>query len=537
MPELRTINKVKDIEVLIIGAGPSGLMMACQLALRDIAFRIIDKNVQSATYSGALILQSRSVEILHQMGIARAAIRKGIIANEITLVFNGKRTWSIPVKNIGQDLTKFPYLLMLEQSRTEELLIDFINNYGHIVERETELQRFKQENNVVTAIVNDKNGRVETIKTKYLIAADGGHSFVREQLNIPFLGKTHPVSLFVTDCKAEINLPSDKICFSFSDATTSGFFPLTDGRWRVDGAIPKELEAKDTLTFDDIEKEFAERIQMKVKLFEPLWFSIFHSHQGYALKFQQNRCFLIGDAAHIHSPVGAQGMNTGLQDAYNLAWKLAFVIRKKAKSTLLFTYSLERAGIAKNVIRSTDILFKLATSRNFIVRIFRVYVLPLLVQLILPFVEKQKVIRQFFFKKISEIGVQYRKSPLSQHASLGNFSSLAPKPGDRLPYILYNEDGIEVNIHDKILGPGFHLFIFSRLIPPYEIIKVANNYLHLLEIENIPYTAFTRYLYEKLGMENSGCYLIRPDLYIAYRSCKAEAKHFERYLQRFMKDC
>ncbi len=527
-------NGNKNSEVLIIGAGPSGLMMACQLALHNIPFRIIDKKDHRTNYSGALIIQARSVEIFHQMGIAQIAIQKGLIANDINIIFNGKKSFRIPVKNIGKGLTKFPYLLMLEQSKTEQLFIDFINNHGYFIERKTELQRFTQDTDGVTSILKLANGKGETIKTKYLIAADGGNSIVRKQLNIPFVGKTHPISLFVTDCKAEVNFPSDAMCFSFSATTTAGFFPLTDGRWRIDGTIPRELEAKDMLTFDDIEKTFDERIRMKVKIYEPQWFSVFHSHQRYASSFRQNRCFLVGDAAHIHSPVGAQGMNTGLQDAYNLAWKLALVIQEKAKASLLDTYTSERLGIAKNVVRSTDKVFNLVTSKNFFPRIFRVYAVPLIMQLVLPLIEKQKVIRHFFFRKISEIGIQYRESSLTHHASLGNFPFHSPKPGDRLPYILYNEDGKEVNIHEKVKGTCFHLFIFTKHTSPDEIIKVAENYTHLISIETIPYTSETSYLYERLGIENNGCYLIRPDMYIAYRSGKPEAEHFESYLQQYL---
>jgi 2-polyprenyl-6-methoxyphenol hydroxylase-like FAD-dependent oxidoreductase len=509
-------------------------MMACQLALHSIPFRIIDKKDNQTNYSGALIIQARSVEIFHQMRIAQTAIQNGIIPNEINIIFNGKKSFRIPVKNIGQGLTKFPYLLMLEQSRTEQLLTDFISNYGYAVERKTELQRFTQDNDGVIAMLKLPDGKVETLKAKYLIAADGGHSTVREQLAIPFIGSTHPVSLFVTDCNAEVNLPENTICFSFSNAATAGFFPLTDGRWRIDGIIPGKLEAKEALVFDDIAEDFAKRTRMRVRLYHPQWFSVFHSHQRYASSFQQNRCFLIGDAAHIHSPVGAQGMNTGLQDAYNLAWKLALVIQKRAKESLLDTYTSERESIAKKVIRSTNNVFRLVTSQHFLIRSFRVYAFPVIMKLILPALQNQKAIRHFFFRRIAQIGVQYRESPLSHQATLGYFPSHAPKPGDRLPYIIYNEDGTVVSIHDKLKGTGFHLFIFAKLTSPCEIIRIAEKYTHLLSIETIPYTSKTSCLYDRLGIENGGCYLIRPDMYIAYRSSKPKAGHFERYLQQFL---
>jgi hypothetical protein len=149
---------------------------------------------------------------------------------------------------------------------------------------------------------------------------------------------------------------------------------------------------------------------------------------------------------------------------------------------------------------------------------------------------KQKAIRHFFFRKISEIGIQYRESPLTHHASSGNFPSHAPKPGDRLPCIIYNEDGKEINIQEKAKGTGFHLFVFTKSTSPDEITLVADNYAHLLLVETIPYTSETRYLYERLGIKNNGYYLIRPDMYIACRSCKPEAEYFDSYLRQFLNE-
>ena len=272
-------NSAKEIDVLIVGAGPAGLMMACQLAIHRISFRIIDKKEYPTSYSGALIIQARSVEILNQMGIAQKVIQEGIIANNISITFNGKQLLKIPVKDIGSGLTKFPYLLMVEQSKTEQLLTKFINNLGFSVERKTELLSFKHDKNSVTSRIKHFDGKVETIKTQYLIAADGGQSPIRKQLNIPFIGKTHHKSLFIIDCKAKTDLSSDEICIFFSDKTISGFFPLVNGKWRVDGAFPNKLERGVTLTFEDIEKHFSNRIRMNAKLYSPEWFSVFHSHQ------------------------------------------------------------------------------------------------------------------------------------------------------------------------------------------------------------------------------------------------------------------
>lgn len=530
---MQTHNAGKEIEVLIVGAGPAGLMMACQLALHHIRFRIIDKKEHPTNYSGALIIQARSVEILHQMGIAQKVIQEGIIANNISILFNGKQVLKIPMKNIGFGLTQFPYLLMVEQSKTEQLLTDVINDHGYSVERGTELMRFSHDNDGVTAQIKGPNGKDETIKTQYLIAADGGQSTIRKQLNIPFIGKAHLKSLFIMDCKARTDLLSDEICFSISDKTISGFFPLVNGKWRIDGTIPKELESKGTLTFNDVEKHFSERIRMNTKLYNPDWFSAFHSHQRYALSFQQSRCFLIGDAAHIHSPVGAQGMNTGLQDAFNLGWKLAFVIRGKAKTRLLDTYTTERLPVAQNIIHTTDHVFNLATSDHFFTKTFRLYFVPLMIKSLFPIIGNRNWIRQYYFKSISEIGIHYRKSVLS-HRALKNISRFrSPRPGDRLPYILFNDNDKVVNIQDKVKGTGFHLFIFTKDVPSIEIINVAEKYNNILSFEIISFSFKNNHLFKRLGIKNNGCYLIRPDLYIAFQSDKPQAKELKNYLQHF----
>jgi len=530
---MQTQSRDKNIDVLIVGAGPSGLMMACQLALRNISFRIIDKKEQRTNYSGALIVQARSLEIFQQMGIAQTAIQRGTIANEIKLIFNGKKTFTIPVRDIGHGLTPFPYLLLLEQSQTEQLLTKFINNFGYSIERETELIQFTQDDHGVNSVLKLPDGQEEFVISKYLIAADGARSTIRKQLQIPFIGKTFSTDLFVSDCKAEGDLSPEQLGFSFSDQTTAGIFPLPNGRWRIDGAIPMDKESKDPLTFDDIRNSFSEKTRMKVEISEPEWFSVFHVNERYASTFQQKRCFLVGDAAHIHSPVGAQGMNMGLQDSYNLAWKLAMAIQGKSKASFLDTYSSERVVVAKNVVRGTDRAFTFVTSRSFFAKFFRVHVLPFCLHLMLPILVKQQSIRHFFFLRISEIGIQYRKSLLSQYSSKGDFPTYAPKPGERLPYINYQEDGKMINIQDKVKSTDFHLFIFSKHSSIDAINQIAERYANLISFEIIQYTSGADDLFEQFGIVDSGCYLVRPDLYIAYRSAKPGADHFEAYLQQF----
>jgi 2-polyprenyl-6-methoxyphenol hydroxylase-like FAD-dependent oxidoreductase len=525
-------SKQANPKVLIVGAGPSGLMMACQLALHNIPFRIIDKKDHPTSYSGALILQARSIEIFYQLGIAQKLIQEGTIASFINMIFNGKNKGRIQLKDIGQGLTIFPNILLLKQSRTEQIMSDFLLGHGSTIHRGCELVSFIQSPDGISATLKHANGKQEIQKIEYLIAADGGHSLIRKQLKIPFSGKTHYQTLFVSDCKGDLNMPPDELCFSFSNEATAGFFPLNNDNWRVDGIISKGLENKSTITFNDINEELPKRLRMQLSMYEPNWFSVFHSHQRYAEKFQEKRCFLIGDAAHIYSPVGAQGMNSGLQDAYNLAWKLAFVIQEKAKPSLLDTYSLERLAIAKNLIQSTDRLFKLVTSQHTFTKKFRVYILPYFLRIFIPLFKTQKFIHQFVFRSISQINIHYRISAYSDQTSLGNFPTRTPKPGDRLPYFPIISNGNQINIQDKLKKTRFHLFIFTKKKPIDEIVSMVGKNNDVLSMETIHYSADTRSIFNLLGIKESGLYLIRPDMHIAYRSNKPNVKHFENYMQQ-----
>jgi 2-polyprenyl-6-methoxyphenol hydroxylase-like FAD-dependent oxidoreductase len=519
-------------EVLIIGAGPAGLMIACQLAMHHIPFRIIDKTEDHTSQSRALVIQARSLEIFDQMGIAEKAIRQGKIARAIGAFFNGKKVLRIIVNDMGGGLTKFPYLLLLEQSHTEKILVEFLKEHGHQVERKTELKRLTQNIDEVTSVLKLSTGQQETVTTKFAIGADGAHSVVREQLNIPFDGKTYQELLFVLDCKAEVDIPADEMYLTFGETAVGGFFPLINGRWRILGNIPKEFKGKEEITFEDIERDFSKRIHMSVKLYNPQWISAYRSHHRYASTFRKDGCFLIGDAAHIHSPVGAQGMNTGLQDACNLAWKLALVIKGKAKTALLDTYTAERIIIAKNLVRSTDRVFSVVTSSSIIIKIFRLYIIPTVLKLVAPVFQKLKFIQRFAFKRISEIGISYRQSSLSQNASFGRFPHYAPKPGDRLPFIKFKDaNGNEINIQEKMRGKFFCLFIFSDEAPK-EIISAIVSFKDLFSIETIPMTAQTKILYKEFGIKNYGYYLVRPDSYIACRSQSLEVERFKNYLRQ-----
>jgi len=528
------MNMQEKIEVLIIGAGPTGLMAACQFAKLGIKFRIIDKNKEPNTQSRALAIHAASMEIFSQMGIAEQFVELGRRTKGINYLVNGKVMQHIALSEFGKGLTEFPYLLMLEQSKTEKLLVDFLRQQGHEVERETELITFNQDETVVKATIKQVGKNEETILTPWVIGADGAKSIVRQKLNIPFGGETYPINLFVLDCKVNWQLQNDEMYIAFSNYSFAGFFPMPEERCRIIGFVPKEVGEKENISFEDVNKGFSERMQMKIELSDPNWISMYHSHHRYVSQFRKGRCFLAGDAAHIHSPVGAQGMNTGLQDAYNIAWKLALVITAQARENILDTYQQERLPFARQLVKTTDRAFGITVSRNFFIKKMRMYVAPKILSIVL----NVNFIARFIFKNISQIGMSYPNSLLSLNATHGSFASNAPKPGERIPYLEFkNISGKTQTIQQMVRGSSLQLFLFSRDIEEIDMqlmCQVAKKYGQIITVESVPLIPDNENLYKSLGIKNNGCYLVRPDFHIAYRSAGFNAKHFENYLNSFL---
>lgn len=525
------LNKKDKVEVLIVGAGPAGLMMACQLDLHNISFRIIDKKNSPAIHSGALIVHARSLEILHQMGLAEKAMEAGMIAQTINLQFNQHKKFSLDISGMGKSLTHFPYLLMIEQWQTENLLIGFLKEHGHSVENNTSLLAFKQENEIVTSQILQPEGSIEFIKSRFLIGADGSNSQIRSQLNIPFPGKTQKSRLFITDCEARLQSPAREISFIFNSDFTSGFFPLTDNRWRVDGHIPFIEQEK--VGFDDVKNYLANKLQLGIELHRPQWFSVFRSHSRCAGLFRKNNCFLVGDAAHVHSPVGAQGMNTGLQDAHNLAWKLALFIHGKASENLLDTYETERRPLALRIIRNTDWAYSLMTNNFFLIRFLRLKVVTWLLPMFLSRFKKNSPMGSHIFISISGIGIKYKPGFLSDSTS-NKFPDSAPKPGERLPYLTYEMNEKYISTYDQLDSSTFRFFIFGKQLLPTPFLTILSNYSDVISTIYIAKETGTQHLFDGLGIKNEGCYLVRPDHFIAWRSQEFNAISFGNYLQKFL---
>lgn len=519
-------------EILISGAGPSGLMMACQLAVHNIPFRIIDKRLKRENYSGAMILHSRSLEILHQMGISLRFLKEGVIARRINFQFNYRNSFSADVADFGNGWSLFPYIFILEQSKIEQLLMSFIQEKGYSIESGITLASFTQKQGRVTSVLTKHDGAEEVLTTRFLIGAGGSSSVVRQQLNIPFYGITHPELLFVSDSQADLPSPRSEMLFSFTKNQSLGFFPLSNNRWRIDGAIPNLGQNGEEVNFESIGNHLNTDRNLNLQLINSSWFSVFRSHSRYAPVTRHHHCFLVGDAAHIHSPVGAQGMNTGLQDAYNLSWKLAYYIKGFARPAILDTYQEERLPVAKNIIQYTDKFYLWITGTKPLFKYIRLYLIPLMLRLLIFLTEKVKVVRKFIFFSISGTGVNYRKSSLSAYFPKTFFDS-APMPGDRLPCFQYFLGSHIYNLQEKITYKTFKLLIFGVNGIPANIQAVVSKFSNILEAEVIPVNPGTEEIYQAMVKHNYACYLVRPDMYIAWRSDTLDARHLELYLRKF----
>jgi len=481
----------KKTPILIIGAGPSGLAMALWLRKRNQPFRIIDKSEGPGETSRALAVQARTLELYRQMNMDEALIAGGITADSLTLRRNGKIAARAFFGAAGKGVTPFPYLLFCAQDIHEKLLVTELENLGVKIERKTELIRINQDENSVSATLRGPLGE-ESITVDYLCGCDGAHSFVRRELGIEFPGGTYSQMFFVADVKASGAMAEHGIQTSVSRDGFCIVMPIkSQNSVRLVGIVPKEVEQNPRLQFSDVEKSVGEITGLTFHGVN--WFSTYHVHHRVAERFQLGRVFLVGDAGHIHSPAGGQGMNTGIGDAINLAWKLADVIQNRAHPKLLETYSPERMAFAKVLVKSTDTAFRLIATRSKFGSFIRTYIFPK----IFEGLTQTRIFTRFAIRVLSQIRIHYRESSLSK-----NDSSLALKlqAGDRLPWIETADNFLPLKSMD------WQIHVYGNPAPELSSLPI---FLHTWRWNE---------KYEELGFAKNVLYLIRPDGHIAFVS-------------------
>ena len=507
--------KTIEADVIIIGAGPTGLSLACQFIRYGIDFVVVEKNDTVTPFSKAIGVQARTLEIYDQLGLAQAAIERGTIASRVRLVEGGEVRGEMHLSNFGKDLSEFPYMLMLEQSKNEELLYEFVKSHHRDVLWKTELESFSQDENGVTAQIKTVDGESQTIKAKYLVGCDGAKSIVRHGLGLTFEGSTFERLFYVADARVDWDLPHDALHVCLAREVFVAFFPMPgEDRYRIIGTFPESKnEEQGEVLYEEIEREIKEQAKLKLEISDVRWFSLYKVHSRRVNKFSEGRCFLAGDSAHIHSPAGAQGMNTGIQDAYNLAWKIALVVKGHAEPALLDTYNEERLANAKRLLESTDRMFELAAGSHWLMSFIRTTIFPP----IAGFITSLEPVSKRMFPLISQIGIEYRDESLSEHT---DDEMDHVKAGDRLPYFLL--DG--KSVFDKLTAPKFHLLIFSNN-DRSDVCRQFNN--DLIDCHVIPIDARVSELFET---EDEFTIFLRPDNYIAFISKETSPDQLAGYL-------
>ena len=388
---------MSSLDCLIIGAGPTGLIAAAELKRHGASVRIVDKLAQPSPLSRALGVHARSLEILDEMGAAEPLIKAGLMLHGATL-WDG--TDAIAQISFDELDSRFPYLLCVVQSETERVLGELVERRGAHVERGVELVSFTHSDDSVAATVRHPDGRSECVEARFLLGCDGAHSLVRKGLGLDFEGGAFPEAFLLADVKMAWEVARDRISTFFSSEGVLACFPLPDGQWR----LIANGDQGESPTLDDVRALVKRRAGFPAHLEEATWLTSFRIHSRQVPRYRVGSVFLAGDAAHIHSPVGGQGMNTGMQDAHNLAWKLAMVAQKAAPPSLLESYSQERHHIGKQLLRATDVATRAGTLRRPLARAVRDQVAHYLSSL--------EVVQRRIARTLAELTLSYAGSPI-----------------------------------------------------------------------------------------------------------------------------
>ncbi|MEO7137273.1 MAG: FAD-dependent monooxygenase [Gemmatimonadales bacterium] len=509
--------------VLVVGAGPTGLMLANQLARRGVPARIIDRHAGPAIQTRALGVQARTLEIYSHLGIVQQALQLGKRATGANMWANGQRAARVPLGDIGRDLSPYPFLLILGQDDNERLLGEALRNRGMAIEWNTELVGLTQEADRVIARLKQPDGIVQDVTTAWVAGCDGARSAVRELNGIAFQGAPYEDVFFVADVGMTGSMVPDELNVYLWRKGFHLFFPMRGAdHWRLVGIVPEALRERDNLTLEDVTPSIRKEAGSGLTFQGCTWFSTYRIHHRRAERFRDRRCFLLGDAAHIHSPVGAQGMNTGLQDAYNLGWKLALVVSGGADPALLDSYEAERIPVAQRLLSTTDRAFALVVSNSRAAGLFRTRIVPRILALAMR-VER---VRRLAFLTISQIGIRYRDSSLSQN--LPGLPDAATRAGDRFPWLRLklSADGAPEDLYGKLDDTRFTLIVIGQPAPPGGVPGLGD----LLRVLPVPSDPVNDRELERAHIPRIAFYLLRPDGHVSLAGVRLEAEAVTRYV-------
>jgi 2-polyprenyl-6-methoxyphenol hydroxylase-like FAD-dependent oxidoreductase len=518
-----------DCEVLIAGAGPVGLVLACDLARRGVKARLIDKNAGPTDLSKAIGVHARSLELLQDLGVVDQAIRRGAVQRS-AVIYSGEH------KLVELDLDKldspYPMLLDLEQGETERLLVENLETLGSHVDRNTELLSFEQDADGVTATLQSGSGTQETCRAAYLVGCDGAHSAVRHALQLTFDGEAYPMNMLLADVHLDWELPSDRIILDFARDGLLFAAPISGGRARVLGDIPDDVTE---ITIEVVRDFMNARSPVPVKVSDPVWMTTFRISERQVDRYREGRVFVAGDAAHIHSPAGGQGMNTGMQDVYNLGWKLGLAVIGRASDGLLDSYNNERHPVGAQVLKETGGMLRMVNLKNMVGRITRDTVMSLLG----PRETVQKRLRH----QLSQHAINYRGSSLvADHWHHGHQEI---KAGERAPDgPLVDPDGKTTTLFEAMRGANHVLLAFAGGAGEGPVRQCADaaaarhgDLVNVMVIDggDGSWSDPGHALHDRYGAKKGAIFVIRPDGYVGLASHPADMAPLGDYFGRVFK--
>ena len=493
-------------DVLISGAGPTGLALALWLTKQAVKVRIIDKIDAPATTSRAVAIQARTLELYRQLDLTNDILAQGHRVPAINLWVQGRKQAHVSFENFAADLT--PYgPLTYAQDQHERLLIQRLEALGIGVERQTELLGFSDAGDRITAALRCPDGQQETCEAAYLAGCDGARSLVRQSIGTGFPGGTYDQVFYVADVTATGPAFDGELHVDLDEADFLAIFPLSgQGHARLIGTVrDQRADHPEHLKFEDVSQRAIQN--MKVEVRQVSWFSTYRVHHRVTEHFRKGRCFLLGDAAHVHSPAGGQGMNTGLGDAINLAWKPKAVLSGRASDALLDTYQTERRGFALKLVATTDRVFNFATAEGRVADFLRTRVAPVIVPTLFRF----EAARDYVFSAVSQIVVAYHDSAISA----GRAGSV--RGGDRLPWApVPNADNF-----DTFGTIGWQIHVYGVGSPALtDWCRRQAILLHVFAWQDAYATA---------GLARDAVYLLRPDTYVALATTAQAPERLDAY--------
>jgi 2-polyprenyl-6-methoxyphenol hydroxylase-like FAD-dependent oxidoreductase len=413
----------------------------------------------------------------------------------------------VPFEDVGHGLTPYPFLHMFPQDEHERLLIDRLRAFGVAVERGVELVGFEDEGDRVTIRLRGPDGVGEACEAAYVAGCDGARSLVRETIGAGFPGGTYRQVFYVADVEADGAAIDGELHIDLDEADFLGVFPLAgQGRARLIGTVRDErADRPEDLKFDDVSGRAIEHLKVQVRRVN--WFSTYRVHHRVTDHFRKGRAFLLGDAAHIHSPAGGQGMNTGIGDAINLAWKLAAVLGGRAPDALLDSYEAERIGFARRLVATTDQVFSFATADGPVAKVLRTRIAPLLI----PRIIGVEAAREYLFRTLAQITLNYRSGPISV-GKAGHVHG-----GDRLPWAPIGEE----DNFASLSAATWQVHVYG---------SVKADLAGWCAARDLPLHRFDwRSEYETAGLAQDALYLLRPDTYVALADPAGSPQSLERY--------